>query len=298
MAESNNSNRNTSTLLLLLLITSLGANFYQWRNHSTTVIQHGSEVDSLMTARIEVERELTSVGMELEKYRGIAGNLDTLLNDANDKISMQEAKIRKLMVGETNMNKLNAKLKSELAELRNLRDDYLEKIDVLMAENKKLKADNSNLNNQVTNLNDQKNLLEGKVATASQLKVEYVKINSFKKRNGGKFVESVLAKRTNKIESCFTLMDNKVAGAGDKMIYLVITAPNGKVLMGFTKAQFTDADGKMVDATASQKVTYTGDKQDMCLAFENDERILEAGTYSINVYAENVLVHSSNYMLK
>jgi predicted nucleic acid-binding Zn-ribbon protein len=298
MAESQKSNRSTLTLLLLLLITSLGANFYQWKNHSTTVVQHGSEVDSLMNARIEVERELTSVGMELEKYRGIAGNLDTLLNDANDKISVQEAKIRKLLAGEGNLKKLSKELKSELEELRKLRDEYLEKIDVLMAENQKLKEDNSNLNNQVTNLNEQKNLLEGKVATASQLKVEYVKVNSFKKRSGGKFVESVLAKRTNKIESCFTLMDNKVAGSGDKMIYLVITAPNGKVLMGFTKAQFKDADGNSIDATASQKVAYTGDKQDLCLSFENDERILEAGTYSINVYAENVLVHSSNYMLK
>ena len=107
MPESQKSNRSTLTLLLLLLITSLGANFYQWKNHSTTVVQHGSEVDSLMNARIEVERELTSVGMELEKYRGIAGNLDTLLNDANDKISVQEAKIRKLMAGETDMKKLN-----------------------------------------------------------------------------------------------------------------------------------------------------------------------------------------------
>jgi hypothetical protein len=45
-------------------------------------------------------------------------------------------------------------------------------------------------------------------------------------------------------------------------------------------------------------VAYTGDKQEMCLSFENDDRILEAGTYAIHVYAENVLVHSSNYMLK
>ncbi|OYU96458.1 MAG: hypothetical protein CFE21_08685 [Bacteroidetes bacterium B1(2017)] len=298
MAEPQKQNRNTLTLLLLLLITSLGANFYQWKNHSTTVITHGTEVDSLINARVEVERELTSITMELEKYRGIAGNLDTALNDAKGQIAAKEAEIRKLFATEKNLEKLNKKLKVQMEELRKLRDENLEKIDVLMAENQKLKEENSSLNSTVNNLNEQKNMLEGKVATASQLKVEYVKVNSFKKKGSGKFVESVLAKRTNKIESCFTLMDNKVAGPGDKMIYLVITAPDGKVLMGFTKAQFTDSDGKTVDATASQKVTYTGDKQDLCLAFENDERILEAGTYTINVYAENVLVHASSYLLK
>jgi len=298
MAEPQKENRGTLLLLLILLIASLGANFYQWKNHSTTVIQYGAEVDSLITARINVEHELTSVGMELEKYRGIAGNLDTMLNDAKGQIAEKEAQIRKLMANEKNLGKLNKKLKSSMDELRKLRDEYLEKIDVLMAENQKLKDENSALNSTVTNLNEQKNLLEGKVAVASQLKVEYVKVNSFKKRGSGKFVESVLAKRTNKIESCFTLMDNKIAGAGDKMVYLVITAPDGKVLMCFTKAEFKDADGKTVDATASQKVPYTGAKQDLCLSFENDERILEAGTYSISVYAENVLVHSSSYLLK
>lgn len=298
MAEAQKQNRSTLTLVLLLLIASLGANVYQWKNHSTTVVQYGAEVDSLITARVNVERELTSVGMELEKYRGIAGNLDTLLNDANDKIALQEAKIRKILSEEKDLGKRNKKLNTELEELRKLRDEYLEKIDGLMAENEKLKAENSNLNSQVSSLSEQKNLLEGKVATASQLKVEYVKVASFKKRSSGKYAESVLAKRTNKIETCFTLMDNKVAGAGDKMIYLVITAPNGKVLMGTTKAQFTDANGATIDATANQKVSYTGDKQDLCLAFENDERILEAGTYTINVYAENVLVHQSTYMLK
>jgi FtsZ-binding cell division protein ZapB len=298
MAESQKQNRNTLTLVLLLLVTSIGANFYQWKNHSTEVVVHGTEVDSLINARVEVERELTSVGMELDKYRGIAGNLDTLLNDVNGKIALQESKIRALLASEKNSSKLSKSLKAEMEVLRKLRDEALEQIDVLMAENKKLKEENSNLSSEVSSLSDQKNLLEGKVATASQLKVEYVKMTSFKKKSSGKYTESVLAKRTNKIESCFTLMDNKVAGTGDKMIYLVINAPNGKVLMGFTKAQFVDANGQTIDATASQKVAYTGEKQDLCLSFENDERILEPGTYTINVYAENVLVHQSTYVLK
>jgi cell division protein ZapB len=298
MAEQQKQNRNTLTLLLLLLITSVGVNIFQWKTHSTEMVDHTSMVDSLVTSNAEIDRELASVGMELEKYRGIAGNLDTLLNDAKDKIAIQEQKIRSIMASEKDKTKLNQKLKVELENLKKLRDEYLEQIDTLMAENQKLKNENAGLNTTVSNLNEQKNLLEGKVATASQLKVEYVKIASFKKRGNGKYTESVLAKRTNKLESCFTLMDNKVAGAGDKMLYLVITEPSGKTLMGYTKAQFTDADGKAVDATSSIKVTYTGDKQDLCLAFENDERILAPGTYIINVYAENVLVHQSNYVLK
>jgi DNA repair exonuclease SbcCD ATPase subunit len=291
-------NRSTLILLLLLLVGSVGFNIYQFKNHSTTVVEHGTQVDSLINARVEVERELAGITMELEKYRGIAGNLDSLLNDANGKMEAQEAKIRKLIAGEKDLGKLNKKLKSELEELRKLRDEYLEKIDGLMAENKALKEENSNLNTQVTDLSQQKNLLEQKVTTASQLKAEYIKVNSFKKRGSGKYVESVLAKRTNKLEACFTILDNKVASTGDKMIYLRIVAPNGKVLMGFTKASLKTVDGENIDATASQKIDYNGEKQDMCLSFENEERILESGTYLVEVYIENTLVHQSNYTLK
>ena len=129
-------NRSSLILLLLLLVGSVGFNIYQFKNHSTTVIEHGTQVDSLINARVEVERELAGISVELEKYRGIAGNLDSLLNDANGKIEAQENKIRKLIAGEKDLNKLNKKLKAELEELRKLRDEYLEKIDGLMAENK------------------------------------------------------------------------------------------------------------------------------------------------------------------
>lgn len=298
MNEPQKSNKNTLSLVLLLLIASLGANFYQWRNHSSTVTEYTNQVDSMNTAGIDIQRELESINLELEKYRGIAGNLDTLLNDANAKIAKQEQKIKKIMAEEKDESRLNKKLKVELDELKKLREEYLDQIDNLMAENKALKTENSDLNTKVENLNEQKNMLESKVNTASQLRVEYLKLNSYKKRNSGKYVESVLAKRTNKIDVCFTVMDNKITPAGEKMVYLVITEPTGKTLMGFTKAQFTTVDNVAVDATASQKINYTGDKQDLCLAFENDERILEPGTYTINVYMENILVHQSTYVLK
>ncbi len=291
-------NSNALTIALLLLIISIGVNIYQWKNHATTILQYNTEVDSLSTAKLDVDRELASISMELEKYRGIAGNLDTLLNDANNIIMAQEQKIRKIIQEEKNKDALTKRLKTEMEQLRKLRDEYLDKIDNLMAENKVLKNENASLNSTVSDLNEQKNLLESKVTTASQLKIEYLKVNSFKKRNSGKYVESVLAKRTNKIESCFTLMDNKVAPAGDKMLYLVILAPDGKTLMGYSKTQFVMADGKDLDATSSLKVSYTGEKQNLCLSFENEERILIPGTYSINIYVENTLVHQSNYLLK
>jgi len=296
MAE--NKNKAGVIFLLILLLGSLGINLFQWKNNETIVINSNQEVDSLISSRIDVERELASIEMELEKYRGITHNLDSLLLNAGTEIQAQETKIRNLIASEKNMAVLNRKLKDELLVLKKSRDEYLEKIDAIMAENATLKKENIELSNKLNIVTDDKNILEKKVNTASQLGVEYVNVLSFKKKNNGKFTESLIAKRTNKIEACFTIMDNKVAPTGDKLIYLRVVSPIGKPLMGFSKATLTDFEGKQVEATSSQMVNYTGEKQNICLAYENEERILESGTYLIEIYVENRLVHQSNYILK
>lgn len=297
MSTQNKSSKNTLIIGIILLL-SIIANIYQWNNHTTTVVQYGKDVDSLVNVRIAVERELASTAMELEKYRGIASNLDSLLNDANTSIAKQENRIRQLLSSEKNAKKLNKKLQVELAELKKLRDEYLDKIDGLMAENKALKLQNEDLNKQVGDLNETKNQLQAQVNTASRLKTEYVKITAFKKKSSGKLVESALAKKTNKIEVCYTIMDNKVAQAGDRSFYLRIIAPNNKPLMGYTHTEMKTNTGEIMDMTASQKINFSGEKQNMCLAYENEERNLESGTYTVEIYIDGEISYSSSIVLR
>lgn len=295
--QEKSNNKNGLILLLLLLLGSIGFNVYQYKNHTTTIISHGNEIDSLTNVRIEVERELVSTTMELDKYRGIAGNLDSLLTDANGKIYDQELKIRNLLKNEKDATKLSKKLKAELASLQALRDEYLEKIDALMIENGALKAKNQELTDAVSGLSLEKNKLEKTVETASTLKVEYVKIASFKKKSSGKLVESTLAKKTNKIEACLTVMDNKVAPKGDRYLYIRILTPSGKTLPGVNKGMVT-INGEQLECTSNIKFDYQNEKQNICLSYEGEERNLESGTYTIELYIDNNLVHASNYILK
>ncbi|MEI7977299.1 MAG: hypothetical protein WCI53_00490 [Bacteroidota bacterium] len=295
--EEKNNNKNGLILLLLLLLGSIGFNVYQYKNHSTTIISNGNEVDSLNNVRIEIERELVSTTMELEKYRGIAGNLDSLLTDANGKIYKQEQKIRNLLKNEKDVNKLSSGLKEELKKLKAFRDEYLDKIDALMVENGTLKAQNKELTNTVTDLNTVKNSLEKTVEVASALKVEYVKVASYKKKSSGRLVESTIARKTNKIETCLTIMDNKIAAKGDRFVYLRILSPSGKPLPGVNKGTVT-FNGETLECTSNIKIDYQNEKQNICLAYEGEERNLESGTYTVEVFIDNNLVHSSNYILK
>lgn len=297
--ENQKQNKTTQYLLLVLLLLSLVGNVLQYKNNQQDVATRDSKIDTLVTVQAELETELTETGKELESYRGIAANLDSLLDDANSKVAAQEAKIKQLISSEKSGASLNKKLKKELAELRKLKDQYLEKIDQLITENEQLKKENETKAAEITKLNEEKSGLQGKVATASQLKAEYVKVGSFKKKSSGKYIETSLAKRTNKIDVSLTVMDNKVAETGDRMVYVVVTEPTGKVLAGTSMAKFTNADTKEeMAATASYKMAYNGQKQDVKVSFETDERVLTAGNYTIDVYIEGTLVNTSTYILR
>ncbi|MBP9187562.1 MAG: hypothetical protein KBE91_08560 [Bacteroidia bacterium] len=292
-------NKSTLYILLALLLLSLIGNFFQYSNNKTEVTTLDSKIDTLVTVQIQLEKELVSTGAELESYRGIAANLDSLLDDANTKVAAQEEKIKRLLASEKNGDRLNKKLKAELAELRKLKEQYLEKIDQLITENEQLKKENLEKAAAITKLNEEKAGLQNKVATASQLTAEYVKINSFKKKSSGKFVETSMAKRTNKIEVNLTVMDNKVAESGDKMVYVVVKEPTGKVLAGASMTKFTIAEtSEEVSATASYKMAYNGQKQDIKVSFETDERNLNAGNYTVEIYIEGSLVSTSTYILR
>ncbi len=297
--KNKSSNRLVSVLLILLLLGSVAVNVFQWKSHTETVVKHDTAMDSMIDVRVELEKELATTGVEMEKYRGMSAQLDSLLNDANGQIAEQEKKIRQLLASETNARTLGKKLQKELDALRKLKDEYLEQIDRLITENKELKAKNEELNTTVTNLSEDKKSLQKTVLTASQLKAEYVKVASFKKKGSGKLVESSIAKRTNKIDVCFTVMDNKVAQAGERMLYIVIKEPTGKILAGHSKATFNEAEnGAEVSASASMKINYSGAKEEVCLNYENDERILVSGTYNIDIYIDGTLVANSTYFLK
>ena len=295
--ENQNSSGKKGIIWIILFAASALFNVYQWRNHTTVTEVYEVTKDSLITARVDVEKELGATIEELNKYKGINEHLDSLLVEANGKIDEQKARIQKLIRSEGNSASLNKKLAVELETLKKLRDEYLDKIDDLMVENQRLKQDSTNLAANVETLT--KNL-ETTVTTASVLKSEYFKVASYKKRGNGKFTTTVMSKRTNKLDVCFTLLGNAIAKAGEKNVYLRIVEPGGKV-MGNRSAgsnSFKMANGEEVMFTNTVTVAYENKNVEQCIAYEENERVFTPGTYVIEVYVDGNLSGASSYVLR
>ena len=283
---------------IILLLLSVVLNIYQWRNHSTSVNMYEQKVDTLVVERVNVEKELSDARAELEKYRGISANLDSLLNEAQAKIDEQAKKIKSIGANEKNLKSLNAQMKQQLADLQILRDDYLGRIDSLLMVNKQLVTEKEQLTGQNQSLS--KNL-ETTVATASILKSEYIKVNSFKRRSSGKYVETALARRTHKLEVCFDILDNKITKQGEKTVYMKITEPGGKPIgnRGTGSGSFTTASGEEILYATSSNITFTGAKQNLCMNYEEQEdKKFAPGTYLIEVYIDGNLSGAGSCVLR
>ncbi len=290
MDTNNPSQKNNSTkLLLVLLIASLALNAYLFSSRSNLQESYKTEKDSLITARVDVEKELTDTYAELNQYKGINTRLDSLLQEANGKVDIQKSKIESLIRKEGNTNSINKQLKAELEELKKLRDQYLEKIDALLVENEQLKKDKTDLSTTVETLS--KNL-ENTVNTASVLKAEYIKVDTYKKRSNDKYTTTAMAKRTNKLEACFSVLENKIAKSGNKIVYMRVIEPGGKVLGNRTDGSSTfRQNGSTEDLlfTMNKTIDYSNAKQDLCMSWEEQDRVFSAGTYIIEIYIDGNL---------
>ena len=290
--------KNKNTLWLALLAVSVLLNIFQWWKQSNTVTVYEQRVDTLIIERVNVEKELNDTRSELGNYKGMNKQLDSLLADANLKVDEQDKRIKNLIKSEKNAANLNAKLRGELDELRRMREEYLGKIDSLLITSQALAVEKEMLSSSVKTLSQN---LESTVNTASVLAAEYFKTTSYKKKSEGKYTTTALAKRTNKVEVCFDVLENKIARAGEKKIYLRILTPDGKIMGERAAGSGTfkkGGSGEEEMYSASATINYANTKQNVCVAYEEAERIYPKGTYSIEIYVDGNMSGATSLTLK
>ena len=292
-------NKNKSNLLLIiLLLVSVGFNIYQYSAKNTLVSESKNERDSLITARVDIEKELNETYSELNQYKGENARMDSLLSKANTDLQSYENKIASLLKSESNKDQLNKKLLEELKEIKKLRDQYLEKIDNLLAENVKLKKDNSDLNTKVEQISKD---LQNTVNTASVLRVEYLNISSLKKKFNDKYAPTLLAKRTNKFDICFTVLENKIAKSGTRTVYLKLISPNGKVIGDRAQGSGSFNDIKsnsQMQFTLSKSLDYTNANANICMTWESAGEKYDVGIYTAEIYIDGLFSSSKTLELR
>ncbi|RAJ16260.1 chromosome partitioning protein ParA [Olleya aquimaris] len=273
-------------------------------------IATGIYTSSLYKDKQQTEQQLTTEKNDvLKDLNGLKAKYDVALSENQvSNQSLIEARERiqglidSLQLSETNVKSLWRYKKKYLA----LQDE----MDVLLAENDRLKVENMQL---ATNLdstrvqyeqskmfNDsllvQNTALATVVENAAVLTTANLKGYGVIERSNGKLIPTERARRSDKIRVCYTVAKNKLVQAGDKELFVQVIDPKNNILGANEQVKFGE---QTLNYSVISKFNYENGNLDVCEFVTNTtEDDFEKGRYQVNVFNGKELVSSSEFTLK
>ncbi len=226
----------------------------------------GGDITDMLKAKAEVEAELKrskrATGQEIKALKDKVEGYETLLKTKDEEIT---------------------KLKSINKEL--------------LTENTSLKTEKNQLGDSINRLSETKDELATKVAIASQLKIENMRIVGLTDR--GKERESPFKSRQiGQLKVEFNIAENKVAPIEGKKIMIRIVDENGQVLFDVNRGSGTFMfNGKEEFYTESQEVLFDNTRQKLSFLYDKGSDY-PAGTYKMEVYTDDYLMGSGQFVVK
>jgi phage shock protein A len=227
----------------------------------------------------------------LDKYDSVT----VANNDLSGKLTTKQTEISKLKAEINSILKKKNATSSELARAKTLIDELNSQIETLQAENARLTGENQTLTTEkaqlivekdtlTANLNTtqaEKKVLENTVDVGSTFSASNISIIPVNEKNGGKEKETTTAKKVDKLVVSFDV-ENRIAKSGPADMYILVTAPDGKVIDA-TGGTFTTREEGDKTFTSKLTVPYEqGKRQNVQLPLVQDK--FQTGDYKIQVY--------------
>ena len=159
--------------------------------------------------------------------------LNEQLFEKDSLISAYAADIKKLLRSENQLNEA----KRKITRLKEISRKYISAIDSLLTmnatlviENDSVKKANSIISSRNKKLEKTNQQLVDRVSVASVLKAENIDVEGLYYRASGREVASSRANKIQNFRICLSILENKVAEAGVKELFIRIIAPDGNVL--------------------------------------------------------------------
>ena len=220
----------------------------------------------------------------------------------HDTISMQLEKANEMMEQLKRERRWNyAKIKEyqkEVGTLRAVMKNYLRQIDSLNTLNQKLAKENVTIKKEVETANLRANVAEEKAAEYQNK----IKEGSVLDARGIKIVplnandnEISRVKKAAALRVDFVVGANRLAQAGNQMIYLCIFSPDGYPLSPESLPTFT-YQGKKKGYSACREVDYQNEDLEVSIFYKDSGFI--PGNYKVELYMGGYLIGSAEIYVK
>ena len=189
-----------------------------------------------------------------------------------------------------------ARLKKEIATLRQVLKSYIMQVDslnqlnqALVTENTQIKEQVAEQSTQISNLSNERNQLKDKVNIAAQLDAT----GFWVKANNKKGKEAKKVKDVKKLAFGFTVVKNVTASNGQRIVYARILKPDNTV-MG-VKGTFP-YESTNLEYTEKKYIDYTGEELQVTM-YADVEEFLEAGIYKLYIFCDKQMIGQKSFTL-
>jgi len=295
--ESNkeNSKANKGIVVLLVIIVMvlaavLGILFSKLKDQQKETI----EIQEVLEGQKQrLESELIVLQADFGKLETNNDSLRTLASEQQDRIT------RLLAINADNAFKIRTYQK-ELETLRTILVDLYYRVDSLNQMNIALVRDKEILSKnlaaertQTARLTETTQQLSSTVQRAQVLSVADIKTIGLNNKGS----ETPRVRNIHKLQTSFTIRENAVAAAGEKIFYLVIIQPDKKAMTNRNNAFFTTQEGDYIFYTDKRTIDYNNVDIEARIFSDNNDRLTE-GRYDVRIYCEGYLVGSSSFVLR
>ena len=244
--------------------------------------------------------DLTSELMALQSdYDSISTNNAAI----NDSLAVEKEKVGQLIerlqkTEATNRAKIR-QYEKEIGTLRTIMKGYIAQIDSLNTLNASLRheaadarKDAAESRQKYDKLVTRTDELSAKASVGAVVKgrgVSLVAINSSNKVTDR-------SSRVVKLKACLSLIENSIAEKGPRIVYIIVTGPDGTLMTGDQSRPFS-VGGEQKMCTASREVDYQGDEIEVCIYYTNPDPFVK-GVYNVEVFSNETRLGSADVLLK
>jgi len=278
-------------VLAAALLGTWGYWLYKNNQSSQEITSHETKETAYMSARDSVQMLYNDALSRLDSITGNNNNLQGQLTDKTTEISKLKSEINSIL------KKKNA-TQAELAKAKDLITQLNSKIENLEADNARLTGENQQLTSANTQLTEEKTTLQQNLQTttaekdelastvdvASTFSASNFQISPIHEKKNGKEKTTSTAKRVDKLVVSFDV-ENRIAKSGPADMYVIVTAPDGKVISDPSMNSGTFTTRNEGDKTFTSKVTVDyeqGTRKAMSVPIRQND--FQTGDYKIEVY--------------
>ncbi len=293
--EPRNPNRGNKNLLIGILAAGLlgtwGYLLYD-KNKTGEVVQVAqTQSENYMSQRDSLKLLYNDAEVRLDSITGTNNSLQGEKSTLQKQIDANKAEIKRIL-NDKNATVADLKrAKAMIADLNNQIVSLEAEVSRLTGENQELTANNTQLSTEkqvleqnLTTSTTEKEALAQTVDVGSTFSASNIQITPVNEKKSGKEKTTSTAKRVDKLVVSFDV-ENRIAKSGPAEMYIMVTAPDGKVISdpalgSATLTTRTDGD-KMF--TAKVPVDYEQGTR-KALSFPIRQEDFQRGDYKIEVY--------------